>query len=74
MSKLQVLVLFLLKHDSELGNAHAHSLFDRLTVAADDPASPARAFTAYSVLFDGKAVEVGQSLQAAPGVTLIRRC
>ncbi|MDZ4800070.1 MAG: type I-C CRISPR-associated protein Cas7/Csd2 [Bryobacteraceae bacterium] len=66
--------LYVFKHDSELGNAHAHSLFDRLTVAAIDPASPARAFAAYSVLYDGSPVEVGQSLQAAPGVTLIRRC
>ncbi len=66
--------LYVFKHESELGNAHAHSLFDRLTVAADDPASPARDFTAYSVLFDGKPVEVGQTLQAAAGVTLTRRC
>ena len=66
--------LYVFKHDSELGNAHAHSLFDKLTVEAVDPASPTRDFAAYSVLFDGKAVEVGQSLQAAPGVTLIRRC
>jgi CRISPR-associated protein Csd2 len=66
--------LYVFKHDSALGNAHAHSLFDRLTVAATDPASPARTFAAYSVLFDGKPVEIGQSLQAAPGVTLTRRC
>ena len=66
--------LYVFKHDSELGNAHAHSLFDRLSVAAHDPASPARDFAAYSVLFDGKPVEAGQSLQAAPGVTLTRRC
>lgn len=66
--------LYVFKHDSELGNAHAHSLFDKLTVEAADPATPTRDFTAYSVLFDGKQVEVGQSLQAAPGVTLIRRC
>ena len=66
--------LYVFKHDSELGNAHAHSLFDRLTVAAVDPASPARDFAAYSVLFDGKPVELGQSLQASPGVTLTRRC
>ena len=66
--------LYVFKHDSELGNAHAHALFDRLTVTAADPASPARDFAAYSVLFDGIAVEVGQSLEAAPGVTLTRRC
>ena len=66
--------LYVFKHDSELGNAHAHALFDRLTVTAADPASPARDFAAYSVLFDGIAVELGQSLEAAPGVTLTRRC
>ena len=66
--------LYVFKHDSELGNAHAHALFDRLTVTAAVPASPARDFTAYSVLFDGKPVELGQSLEAAPGVTLTRRC
>lgn len=33
-----------------------------------------RDFSAYSVTFDGTAVEVGQSVPAAPGVTLTRRC
>lgn len=62
------------QHDSELGNAHAHSLFDKLTVAANDPSAPARDFAACSVLFDGQPLEVGKSIAAAPGVTLIRRC
>lgn len=66
--------LYVFKHDSELGNAHAHALFDRLTVSPLAPAAPARDFSAYSVLFDGQPVSVGQTLQAAPGVTLIRRC
>ncbi len=66
--------LYVFKHDSELGNAHSHALFDRLTVAAVEPSVPARDFGAYSVLFDGQPVSIGQSLQAAPGVTLIRRC
>jgi CRISPR-associated protein Csd2 len=66
--------LYVFKHESELGNAHAHSLFDKLTVAAIDPASPARDFAAYSVQFDGQPVEIGRPLQAAPGVTLTRRC
>jgi len=39
--------LYVFKHDSELGNAHAHALFDRLTVKANDPTTPARAFGAY---------------------------
>jgi len=67
--------LYVFSHDSELGNAHAHALFDRLTVArGGDAAAPAREFAAYSVAFDGKALAVGESLQAAPGVTLTRRC
>lgn len=66
--------LYVFKHDSELGNAHSHALFDRLTVTAKQPDAPARDFGAYSVLFDGQPLSVGQTLQAAPGVTLIRRC
>ncbi len=66
--------LYVFKHDSELGNAHAHSLFDRLTVVPGNPAIPARDFSAYGVAFDGAPVNVGQGIQAAPGVTLIRRC
>jgi CRISPR-associated protein Csd2 len=66
--------LYVFKHDSELGNAHAHSLFDRLAVVANDPAIPARDFGAYGVTFDGAPVNVGQEIQAAPGVTLYRRC
>ena len=65
--------LYVFKHDSELGNAHAHALFDRLTIARSDDAV-ARSFSAYSVLYDGKPVAVGESLQAAQGVTLTRRC
>jgi CRISPR-associated protein Csd2 len=66
--------LYVFKHESELGNAHAHSLFDRLSVVAADPASPARDIGAYGVAFDGNAVAVGSAIPAAPGVTLIRRC
>lgn len=66
--------LYVFKHDSELGNAHAHNLFDKLTVVANDSAVPARDFSAYSVQFDGAPLAVGASIQAAPGVTLTRRC
>ena len=66
--------LYVFKHDSELGNAHAHSLFDRLTVALNNPAAPARDIGAYGVVFDGQPVSIGQEIQAASGVTLIRRC
>jgi CRISPR-associated protein Csd2 len=66
--------LYVFEHDSELGNAHAHALFDRLLVART-PASmgPARDFGAYSITFDGRTLAVGESLEAAPGVTLTRR-
>jgi CRISPR-associated protein Csd2 len=66
--------LYVFKHDSELGNARAHALFDRLAVKRDPAVEVARGFNAYSVTFDGHPVAVGASRQAAPGVTLIRRC
>ena len=65
--------LYVFKHDSELGNAHAHALFDRLSVARVGESEAVRRFQDYAVTFDGKALAVGESLQAAPGVTLIRR-
>ena len=70
--------LYVFKHDSELGNAPAHALFDRLRVDArngsGEGAPPARDFASYSVTFDGDALEIGQSIPAAPGVVLTRRC
>lgn len=66
--------LYVFKHDSELGNAHAHALFDRLVVKRSPEVEVPRDFGAYSVLFDGQPVAVGESRQAAPGVTLMRRC
>jgi CRISPR-associated protein Csd2 len=67
--------LYVFEHESELGNAHAHALFDRLAVgSAGDAAAPARDFGAYSVAFDGRPLAIGESTAAAPGVTLTRRC
>ena len=66
--------LYVFKHDSELGNAHSHALFDRLTVAPIDASAPARDISAYGVTFDGSPVAIGQKIQAAPGVTLTRYC
>ncbi|MCF7989164.1 MAG: type I-C CRISPR-associated protein Cas7/Csd2 [Thiohalocapsa sp.] len=42
--------LYVFKHDSELGNAHAHALFDLVRVERNDPAVPPRAFGDYSVV------------------------
>ncbi|MDP1649441.1 MAG: type I-C CRISPR-associated protein Cas7/Csd2 [Rubrivivax sp.] len=66
--------LYVFKHSTDLGNAHAHALFDRLAVTNRDPSSPTRDFAAYEVTFDGAPVAVGQEVAAAPRVTLLRRC
>ena len=66
--------LYVFKHDSELGNAPAHALFERLQVKPTEPGTVARSFDAYSVVFDGQDLAVGQSVQPAPGVTLTRKC
>jgi CRISPR-associated protein Csd2 len=67
-------VLYFCKHDSELGNAPAHALFDRLKVRPKEEGEVARSFDSYSVLFDDQSLSVGQAIQPAPGVTLTRRC
>ena len=66
--------LYVFKHDSELGNAPAHALFDRLKVKPLAEGAVTRSFDGYQVTFDGQAVEIGQQIAAAPGVTLQRMC
>lgn len=57
--------LYVFKHDSELGNAHAHALFDRVKIQRKDGVEVPRAFADY-------AVTVAED-NLPPGVTLIRR-
>lgn len=66
--------LYVFKHDSELGNASAHALFDRLKVKQLAEGAVTRSFEGYEVTFDGQEVSPSQAVQAAPGVTLTRRC
>jgi CRISPR-associated protein Csd2 len=67
--------LYVFEHAGELGNAHSHTLFDRLAINhKGDANAPARDFGAYSVSFDGKALGIGEAIEAAPGVKLTRRC
>jgi CRISPR-associated protein Csd2 len=67
--------LYVFEHAGELGNAHSHTLFDRLAINhKGDANAPARDFGAYSVSFDGKALGIGETIEAAPGVKLTRRC
>ena len=44
--------LIVFEHESLLGNAPAHSLFDRITINRNDGSRPARAFSDYVVTFD----------------------
>jgi CRISPR-associated protein Csd2 len=66
--------LYVFKHDSELGNAHAHALFDRLVVKRTDGVDVPRTFEDYRVTFDGRSIAAGTQLQIDGGVTLTRRC
>jgi CRISPR-associated protein Csd2 len=66
--------LYVFKHDSHLGNAPAHALFERLQVKPKEEGVVARSFDAYSVTFDDKALEVNDPVVPESGVTLIRKC
>jgi len=61
--------LYVFKHDSELGNAPAHKLFDLIQVNRCDPAQPARSIADYEV----KAPAAGK-LADYPGVELQILC
>ena len=59
--------LYVFKHDSELGNAHAHDLFDRIRVARKPEAEVPRSFADYAVSIDDAALPAGVSLQRRVG-------
>ena len=44
--------LIVFKHDSDLGNAPAHKLFELVKVEAKDPSRPARSFSDYEITVD----------------------
>lgn len=44
--------LYIFEHESPLGNAHAHSLFDLITIERNNQEEPARSFKDYRVLID----------------------
>lgn len=58
--------LFVFKHDSELGNAHAHALFDRIAVRRREGVEVPRSFGDYEISVN--------ETEMPNGVTLIRRC
>lgn len=57
--------LLVFKHDSQLGNAPSHELFDLVTVKRNDGVDVPRSFSDYDVMIDES--------QIPEGVTLIRR-
>jgi CRISPR-associated protein Csd2 len=60
----QKLVIF--KHDSALGNAQAHKLFERVTLKRKDENKPARSFSDYALAIDKSALPAGVSVIEMP--------
>jgi CRISPR-associated protein Csd2 len=54
--------LLIFEHESKLGNAPAHRLFERIRIQRKDPSAPARRYEDYDVTVDGG--------DLPPGVTL----
>ncbi|MDH4230377.1 MAG: type I-C CRISPR-associated protein Cas7/Csd2 [Nitrospirota bacterium] len=59
--------LYVFKHDSDLGNAPAHELFERITVRRRDGVDVPRAFADYAVAVDGASLPSGVTLQRLVG-------
>lgn len=65
--------LYVFEHASELGNAPAHALFDRISVArVGEGMDAARSFAQYAVTFDGMALGIGEVIEAGQNVRLTR--
>ncbi|MCU7849619.1 MAG: type I-C CRISPR-associated protein Cas7/Csd2 [Candidatus Thiodiazotropha sp. (ex Lucinoma kastoroae)] len=58
--------LYVFKHDSKLGNAQAHSLFERVNVSRKSE-SVARNFDDYTITVDGDSLPLGVTLQRIVG-------
>ena len=54
--------LYVFKHGSELGNAHAHSLFERIAVNRKGTVAVARGFSDYEVAVDSAVLPAGVEL------------
>jgi CRISPR-associated protein Csd2 len=54
--------LYVFKHDSELGNAPAHALFERVQVRTKNGVTVPRSFADYEVTIDEAAMPAGVSL------------
>jgi CRISPR-associated protein Csd2 len=54
--------LLVFEHESLLGNAPAHALFDRVKIVREDLSKPARAYTDYTVTVDKENLPAGITL------------
>jgi CRISPR-associated protein Csd2 len=54
--------LYVFKHDSELGNAPAHALFERIKPKLKEGVTTARSFEDYDIAVDENGLPVGVSL------------
>ena len=54
--------LYVFKHNSELGNAHSHSLFDRIAVRRKEGVDVSRSFADYQIEIDTEALPSGIEL------------
>lgn len=59
--------LYVFKHDSQLGNAPAHRLFDRVKVSPANGAGAPRDFSDYKVEIDGSGLPQGVTLEERLG-------
>ena len=54
--------LYVFKHDSELGNAHAHALFERIQIKRNEGVEVPRNFVDYRVSVDAENLPAGVTL------------
>lgn len=60
--KMATRKLIVFKHDSDLGNAPSHLLFDRVTVARNESAEAPRHFSDYTVRIDDRDLPAGVTI------------
>lgn len=56
--------LYVFEHERALGNAPAHRLFERITIAQKDTGRPARSFSDFEVTVDGNSLPPGVKLHS----------
>ena len=66
--KMCVRKLYVFKHDTALGNAPAHVLFDKLSIKKKDGVEAPRSFSDYEIRFDESMPEGVQCMEMSDGV------